>query len=234
MKVLKRAMWIISFLPFVITALIIPGLPDIVPIHYDSSWRVDGYGSKYVDYLLPAVVIVFTAIFALLIRNKEKAAEAAQTDKERQDNLANAKTIAISTVGVTAGFAVMQCAFLYGQSKDLSGEALSSSIIAKVTYISVAVLLIIMGNYIPRTKRNGLIGLRCTWSMYNDVTWERSNRFGGRVLFITGIVMLIITLVVGYVAAAVWTFVLIALAVVIMLIYAKKVYTEQKALDDHR
>ena len=70
--------------------------------------------------------------------------------------------------------------------------------------------------------------------MYNDVTWERSNRFGGKVLFVTGIVMLVITLIVGYAAAAVWTFVLIALAVVIMLIYAKKVYTEQKALDDHR
>ena len=30
----------------------------------------------------------------------------------------------------------------------------------------------------PKTKKNGTIGVRISWSMYNDVTWAKSNYFG--------------------------------------------------------
>lgn len=234
MKALKRIMWIVTFLPFAITAFIVPGLPDTIPTHYNSSWKVDGYGSKYVSYLLPAVIIGFTLAFALMIRSKEKQAETADNEKEKNANIANAKVLAITTIVVTAGFAAMQCAFLYAASKDISGEVVGSSIISKITYISVAILLIVAGNYMPRTKRNGMIGLRCSWSMYNDITWERSNRFAGKVLVIAGILILIITLLVGQVAGAISLFVLLGGAVAISLVYAKRVYTEQKALNNSR
>lgn len=29
-----------------------------------------------------------------------------------------------------------------------------------------------------KAKRNTVVGLRTAWSMYNDNTWRKSNRFG--------------------------------------------------------
>lgn len=234
MKALKWAIWIISALPFIITSLVMPALPDTVAIHFNSNWKPDGYGSKYVDYVLPIIILVFAISFYLLIRYYEKKAEAAEDDKTRRDCSSNAKTVAISTVVVTAGFTAMQCALLYSQAQKLSGEAIGSSLVGKITNIFIAVTMIVMGNYIPRTKRNSTVGLRISWSMYNDITWERSNRFGGMVLFATGIILLVISLIVSQGAGMVWALVLIAVDLVIILIYAKKVYTIQKALDDKK
>ncbi|MCQ2520810.1 MAG: SdpI family protein [Lachnospiraceae bacterium] len=53
-----------------------------------------------------------------------------------------------------------------------------------------------------KTKKNVAVGVRTTWSMYNDNTWRKSNRFGAISLMV---------------------------AVVIVLIYSKKVYQQEKS-----
>ncbi|MCR5322928.1 MAG: SdpI family protein [Lachnospiraceae bacterium] len=235
MKALKRVMWIISIIPFIFTAFLIKGLPDTVPIHYDSNWKIDGYGSKYVDFLLPILIIVFTAVFAGVIRYKEKQAENTEDDRIRRDNEANAKSLAISAIVMALFFVALQFAMIYGQFREFSGEAMKNSLnVGKVANIMIAVTLIVMGNFIPRTKKNGLIGIRTTWSMYNDVTWERSNRMGGKVLFITGIILLPISFFTEQFAGIMWMFILLTVAVIIILVYSKKVYDEQKALDEFK
>ena len=41
----------------------------------------------------------------------------------------------------------------------------------------------------PKTKKNPVVGVRVKWSMYNDTTWMRSNRFGAVALMITGVLI---------------------------------------------
>ena len=59
----------------------------------------------------------------------------------------------------------------------------------------MGILFIFLGNVLPKTKLNGTIGLRCTYSMYNDVTWSKSNRFGGFALVIVGVLTVITSLI---------------------------------------
>ena len=44
----------------------------------------------------------------------------------------------------------------------------------------------------PKTKRNGMVGIRTSWSMENDKTWAVSNRYSGMLTVVSGLLIIII------------------------------------------
>ena len=44
----------------------------------------------------------------------------------------------------------------------------------------------------PKAKNNAIFGLRTKWSRANDLTWKKSQRFGGVAIIITGIAIIAI------------------------------------------
>lgn len=50
--------------------------------------------------------------------------------------------------------------------------------IANISCILAGIVFIILGNYMPKTKKNNVVVARTAWSMYNNNTWRKSNRFG--------------------------------------------------------
>ena len=55
----KRMLKILTFLPLVLELVALYFLPPEIPIHYNSSYQVDGYGSKYCVLILGIFVIIF-------------------------------------------------------------------------------------------------------------------------------------------------------------------------------
>ncbi len=55
-------------------------------------------------------------------------------------------------------------------------------------------LLIYMGNFMPKIKRNLIIGVRTKKTLSSDDAWLLVHRFGGKVSVITGIIMIITSL----------------------------------------
>ncbi len=48
--------------------------------------------------------------------------------------------------------------------------------------ILMGIIFIILGNFMTKTRINSTVGVRIGWSMYNDNTWRKSNRFGAYVI----------------------------------------------------
>ena len=48
--------------------------------------------------------------------------------------------------------------------------------------------------YYAKIKMNSMIGLRTTWSMKNEITWKKSQKFGGVSFIIVGILMIIMNI----------------------------------------
>ena len=71
---------------------------------------------------------------------------------------------------------------------------------------------------------NYVIGVRTTWSMYNEETWSKSNRFGGIVLMVTGIAMVIASLVLKESALIIANLGLVILSSIVILAYTYKVF----------
>ena len=53
-------------------------------------------------------------------------------------------------------------------------------------FVLMMAFFMLMGNLMPKTKRNGAFGLRTKWSMADDVCWQKSQRLGGYSMMITG------------------------------------------------
>ena len=58
--------------------------------------------------------------------------------------------------------------------------------------ILVGILLIALGNYMPKLQQNYTIGIRVPWTLNSTENWNRTHRLGGKT-FILGGFLLIIT-----------------------------------------
>ena len=85
-------------------------------------------------------------------------------------------------------------------------------------------MLIILGNYMPKTKKNHITGIRVSWSMYNDITWMKSNRFGGAARMLAGLSTIITAFFARSAIVIVLLLVYILATTAITFLYSYKVY----------
>lgn len=202
---------------------------DKVAMHYDINGNVDRYGSKYENFIFPVSMIVITIFWLIFIWYYEKKAKSASQEKEREEAKSNAKVIYFVAGGMTVMFGVMQCFFLYGnlvQERDnLNYLPFDINV---VTNVLLGILLIVLGNYLPKTKLNSTVGVRTPWSMQNDIVWAKSNRFGGMAGVFSGLVIIIQALLIKGMTSTLITVGIIVLFAIISTIYSYYIYKNLK------
>ena len=60
----------------------------------------------------------------------------------------------------------------------------------RVISLVMGVLLIVLGNAMPKARKNALYGVRNSWSMSSDEVWRKSQRFGGFASVVAGALLL--------------------------------------------
>ncbi len=123
----------------------------------------------------------------------------------------------------------MQGFILYGAYTAAKAETMTAPVdIGKIACILMGLLFIVLGNYMTKTRINGVIGVRVSWSMYNDNTWRRSNRFGAIAIMMEGFVAITGALLMKTAFHALTVTLAIGCAVTAAtLIYAHKVYKQE-------
>ncbi len=226
---MKKAMWILSFIPLIGTAIVLQFMPDQVPMHYDFEGNIDRWGSKYEELIFPVIILAMLLFWTLFISYYEKKAIRETDEKESAGASSNAKVLGIVGVCMAAMFAVEHGFSLYGAYNEaISGASAWSVDIGKVSVILMGIIFIVLGNFMTKTRINSTVGVRVSWSMYNDNTWRKSNRFGAFAIMIAGVVTIIMAVLLknsfGVAMAAVGT---VILASAVTLIYAHKVYVQE-------
>lgn len=90
-----------------------------------------------------------------------------------------------------------------------------------ITKIFVGIVLIVVGNYIPKTRQNYTVGIRTPWTLNNEENWNKTHRFGGKILVISGI-MTILSVFIPYLY--IFAFILFPLIIV----YSYWIYRNSK------
>jgi uncharacterized membrane protein len=54
--------------------------------------------------------------------------------------------------------------------------------------IGMGVLLVVLGNLLPRARPNWTFGIRTPWALDNGRAWERTHRLGGALLLLAGLI----------------------------------------------
>ena len=185
MKNLYRAMFLVLLVCVVGTVVFLILSPDRVPMHYNAAGEPDRIGSKYENAIWPLIVAVLSVFFVLVGRRERK-----------KEEKSNEKLLLIVGVCTLALFTLMGFFFLWKAMRydPEAVQKVAADDLVKFTTIGFGALLVVMGNYMPKAKRNSLIGLRTTWSMANDAVWQKSQRFSGIVSVIAGFVLIILAL----------------------------------------
>ena len=229
---MKKALWLVSFIPLIITAVALKFFPDgtKVPMHYDMAGNIDRWGSKYENLIFPVVVLAITLIWALLIRYYEKKRDNAKTEKESAEAATNVRVLSIVAVASAVLWTALQCVLLYGAyTAAVAGATKATVDIGKFSGIFIGVLMIVIANFMTKTRINGTVGIRTVWSMYNENTWRKSNHLGAIVFMITGVLTVIVSACVdSSLGATVISLVLVCVAAAVTVVYSYHVYDEEK------
>lgn len=226
---MKKIIWVITFIPLILTCVVLQFMPDRVPMHYGISGEIDRWGSKYENLILPAFVVCMTIFFMCLISLFKKKACKAESDKQRAEELSNAKVLEIIALVNAIGEGILHCVLLYkAYVRSDAGAAYPDIDILRATGPIFGAMMIVLGNFLPKCKRNSIVGFRATWTMYNDVTWSKSNRFAGPAMMIAGVCTIVTSAFVGEMIPIVMMLVFLSIAIAVSLGYAHKVYLEEK------
>ena len=63
--------------------------------------------------------------------------------------------------------------------------------VSKLMMLIVGAMLIVIGNYMPKVEKNSTLGFKSKWAKYNEVTWQKSQRFAGIASCICGAIMML-------------------------------------------
>lgn len=226
---IKKLMWAVSFIIIATSAVVMQFLPDSVPMHYDFEGNIDRWGSKWEVMIMPALILIMALIWSAFIRFFNKKAENAKDDKAKKEAETNCKVMSYVGLISVVFFGITHFATLHGDyvaARDGLDKMAYDNI--KLVTMLLGILFIILGNIMPKTRKNGMLGIRTVWSCFNDATWAKSNHFGGIIFIIAGILTIVTALLADGNFAMILMLCYLLAATVIICIYSKKVYDSEK------
>lgn len=165
---------LIAAISFLISFMVVVQLPSIVPVHWNASGKIDGYGSKWTLLILAAMPLI---IYVGMGVTRKIDPKKANIDKRPE-------VYEFFRVMTSSIFIVLNAVILMvtcNQDMDIS---------MMIPFVT-GIMLIVMGNYMPRIPQNYFLGFRIPWALDNEKVWIHTQRMGGLALVISGIVTII-------------------------------------------
>ena len=158
------------------SVLAYPFLPKRVATHFTAKNRPERYSARASAVLrLPAVMA------GVAILNDRLGAWPGARDREDVDSGLRARDAAIG---------MSELAVLLNHLAVLAnglGLPLDMNRVLRGVY---GVLIIALGNVMPKLPRNGVVGIRTPWTLSDPAVWERTHRLAGYLFMAAGLVSL--------------------------------------------
>lgn len=183
---------VIAAVPFLVYASVYRALPSEIPVHYSFDGIADRFASKLsVEALLLCSLGYCGLLLGALLRKMVLAMGKTQENNNMQTT---AKLMAYNQTFLTIFFSALSLYFISTMRQNSVPDTL---FILRTAYLVLSLLFIIIGNNLPKLKKNRVTGVKTKYSQSNDDAWMKSQRFGGRLLVIGGIASLVVCLIPG-------------------------------------
>lgn len=206
----KNVFYILMFLPLTAVLIALPFLPEQIPAHYGFDGQVTRWGSKYETLIFPAMTVLLGVIMFALAKF---------SSKQEENGSNNEKVCLAAGIASMALMNAMTAYFLYTDFcavQNLSAMALDMN---QLIFGLLGISMVILGNIMPKLRMNSAAGLRTVWSMKNDVTWKKSQRFGGISFIAGGAAIVIMCFFSKGAACFLWAMVILAVLVAVDVSY---------------
>ena len=151
-------------------------LPERVPTHFDFSGTPDGWSIRpFAVFGLPCLLAALNVfLYACLNRDPKRA------------NMSGAlKTVSQWSLPVLS-------VLCYGLT--LTAALGYPSRIEIVVPLLTGILLLVIGNYLPKTKQSYTMGIRLPWTLQSEENWNRTHRLSGFLWVAAGAAFILLSL----------------------------------------
>jgi uncharacterized membrane protein len=148
-------------------------LPRALPTHWDLGGEVDGWMDKPWGAVLLPVIATSLVAGLHLVRRVDPRRENIERFPDDWHLMVNLLVVFFAGVEVaTLGYAL-------GWPIDIS----------RVMLPLVGLVLVAVGNYLPRIRSNWFMGIRTPWTLSSERVWRATHRVGGRTFVIGGLAL---------------------------------------------
>lgn len=147
-------------------------MPETLPTHWGFNNKIDGYSSKFTTLITTPLLLILLNIFSCFMLDN---------DPKNKDKNNFVITIGKATIPLVMLITFVISVF-YGLGKKINVMVIIS--------IFVGFLLILIGNYLPKTKRNYTVGIKLPWTLNSDENWNKTHRLAGYFFILGGIFFL--------------------------------------------
>lgn len=186
---------ILILLPSLVGCVFWNQLPEEIPTHFNLLGQADGYNHKvFAIFGLPTLMLLMHWVLLFLMSKDPKSSNISSK-------------IQVLIYWIIPFVSCLSMISIYGESL---GYSMMSGLLAQ---IFMGVLMIVIGNYLPKTRKNYIIGIRLPWTLESDENWRKTHRLAGKIWVLGGLLLFLNSFVQIYVY---WVFFLTLLLVVLM------------------
>ena len=156
-----------------LTMYVYPELPEQMPTHWNAQGQVDDYTAKPWGAIIFPVLAL--AVFLIMKLIPVISPRGFRTDEFRPV----VNIFQVSLVTFMAGIGTMTILEALGYPMPVN----------RLVFAATGLLLIILGNFMGKVRKNFFLGIRTPWTLASDEVWSRTHRLGGRMLMLGGAVM---------------------------------------------
>ena len=109
-----------------------------------------------------------------------------------------------------------------------SGAGSEYLIVAVLTFF-MGLMFLFLGNYMPKIKQNGAVGIRIKWTLESEENWSATHRYAGKIWFAGGLVLMVSALIPSVAVMLLLWIVLMTVMVALPCRYSYRFYKGQLA-----
>ena len=201
---------VVTLLPILFGVIFWNQLPASMTSHWGADGVADGTASKaFIVFGFPLLLLAINwlLLFVSLVVEKKN------NQNEKMVRICYSIMPALSLVVHTAIYSIA-----LGKEWDFLA----------IIPVFVGSMLLIIGNYMPKTTRNRTMGIKLPWTMGNDENWQKTHRLGGKIYFWGGLAV-IASAVLPIKPMIAVLIVVIAVIVLVPTVYSYVLYRKHKA-----
>ncbi len=172
-NVIALATSVVCLLPIILGLLLWDQLPDQLIIHWDAAGEPNGYVPKVLGVFgLPLLMCGLNLFLQFGLRTDPKIENASKTLVLLSKWIIPVLTLILMPVTLFASM----------------GAEIPVQVIVP---IFLGVLLIAIGNYLPKSKQSYTVGIRLPWTLNSEENWNRTHHLAGYLWILGGVLLLL-------------------------------------------
>lgn len=190
---------ILCLMPLIWGIALYQSLPEQIAVHWSNGQADRFFSKEIVCFGLPFVFLLINLFSKFRLF----------TDPKSNNHPKVLRFLSIWAVPVLA-VVILPVTLYISLGFDIYIDTISN--------VVIGLLIIIMGNYLPKTKQNYTIGKILPWTLDNDENWKKTNRFTGFLWVICGTILLIYPFVFNKVSLPLGIPISVVIGVVLLLV----------------